>query len=102
MADQTPPVVEEPRASVFSNLIAIVGLIILIVVVIWGLIHLVGLSQGWFASLFNAGTPKITITAPAQVNADEPFTVSWKYSTTEKGNFAFVYQCKSGLQIKTA
>lgn len=101
MADQKPPVVEEPRASLFSNLVAIVGLVILIVIVIWGLLHLVGLSQGWFSSLFGGGAPKITVTAPATVNADEPFTVSWKYSTTEKGNFAFVYQCKNGLSVKS-
>jgi len=99
MADQKPPVVEEARPSFFSNLIAIVGLIILVVVVIWGLIHLVGLSQGWFSSLFNGGTPNISITAPANVNSGDTFTVSWKYPTSEKGNYAFVYQCKSGLSL---
>jgi hypothetical protein len=102
MADHNPPVVEEPRASIFSNFVAIIGLIILVIVVIWGLFHLIGLSSGWFSTLFNTSTPKVTITAPAQVQSDQPFTVSWKYSTTEKGNFAFVYQCKSGLSMKTA
>lgn len=94
-------VVEEPRASLFSNLVAIVGLIILIVIVIWGLVHLVNLSQGWFSSLFNTG-PKVTITAPAQASSGEPFTVSWKYSSTEKGNYALLFQCKSGLEMKSA
>lgn len=98
-ADHVPPVVEEPRGSLFSNFIAIVGLIILIVVVIWGLAHLIGLSQGWFTSLFNR-TPQIAITAPKEVTAGQPFNISWKYSTTEKGNYAFLYQCKNGLTLK--
>src|SRR4051812_31531574 len=103
MADHNPPVVEQERASFFSNLVAIVGLVILIVIVIWGLLHLVGLSQGWFSSLFGRGNDaKITINAPVSVKSDEPFTVSWKYSTSEKGNFAFVYQCKSGLSVKSS
>ncbi len=100
MADQVPPVVDEPRASLFSNLVAIVGLIILIVVVIWGLIHLVGLSQGWFSNFFTGGEPKITINAPKTVNSGEDFLLSWKFAAKEKGNYAFVYQCKSGLSVK--
>jgi hypothetical protein len=102
MAEHTPPVVEETRPSFFSNLVAIIGLVILVVVVIWGLLHLVGLSQGWFTSLFGSGTPKVTITAPANVTSGQPVTISWKYSSTEKGNFAFVYECKNGLSIKSA
>lgn len=101
MADLHPPVVEETRPSFFSNLIAIVGLILLIVIVIWGLLHLAGLSQGWFSTLFNTGGPKVTVTAPAKVTSGEDFTVTWKYSSSEKGNYAFVYQCKNGLQIKS-
>lgn len=93
-------VVDEPRASLFSNLVAIVGLIILIVVVIWGLLHLVTLSQGWFSSLFNSG-PKITVTAPKQINSGETFTVSWKNSSTDKGNYALLFQCKNGLEMKS-
>jgi hypothetical protein len=102
MADHQPPVVEEQRPSFFSNLVAIIGLIILVVVVIWGLIHLFGLSQDWLSSLFNGGAPKVTVTAPGNVNSGEPFTVSWKYSSSEKGNYAFVYQCKSGLTMKAS
>ena len=101
MANQVPPVIEEPRASLFSNLTAIIGLIILIVIVIWGLVHLAGLSQGWLSGLFGGGGSKVTVTAPAQVTANQPFNVSWKYSTDEKGNYAFLYQCKSGLTFKS-
>jgi cell division septation protein DedD len=101
MADQIPPVIEEPRGSFFSNLVAIIGLIILIVVVIWGLVHLMGLSQSWLSGLFNR-TPKITITAPTQVTSGEKFDISWQYSTEERGNYAFLYQCKSGLTLKSA
>ncbi len=102
MADTNTPhvVVEEPRAGLFSNIIAIVGLIILIAIVIWGLVHLASLSRSWFSSLFHTQAASVVVTAPANATSTVPFTVSWKYSTSEKGNYAFLYQCRSGLTLK--
>lgn len=103
MADTNPQhVVDEPRASLFSNIVAIVGLIILIVIVIWGLLHLAGLSKNWFSGIFPGSTPKVTVTAPKDADSGKAFNVSWKYSTDEKGNFAFLYQCRAGLSLKNA
>ncbi|MBI5470478.1 hypothetical protein HY968_04155 [Candidatus Kaiserbacteria bacterium] len=102
MADANPQhvVVEEPRAGLFSNIVAVVGLIILIVIVIWGLLHLASLSRGWLSFLFNRAVAKVEVTAPANATSSIPFSISWKYSTSEKGNYAFLYQCRAGLSLK--
>ena len=98
-------VADEPRPSFFANVVAIIGFIILIVVVIWGLVHLTSLSKGWLSNLnlFNrTSAPAIAVTAPATVNSGDPFTVSWKYATTEKGNYALLYKCANGVKVKFA
>ncbi len=103
MADSpTHVVVEETSGGLFSNIVAIIGLIILIVVVIWGLVHLASLSKNWFSGIFPGSAAKITVQAPASVNSGAPFTVSWKYPTSDKGNYAFLYQCRTGLQLTNA
>lgn len=95
----THTVVEKrPKQDLFSNILAIVGLVILAVIVIWGLLHLATLVAPSLSSLFSS-TPKIQITAPVSATSGTPFTVSWKYSTSEKGAYAFLYQCKNGLQF---
>lgn len=84
----------EPRASLVSNTLAIVGFIIVIVIVLWGLFHIARLGVPWLSSLFGDRAASIQVTAPASVTSGVPFTVSWKYSTSEKGTYAFLYQCK--------
>src|SRR3989338_3802709 len=95
-----PPVPREPKTSMLSNILAIVGVIILIVIILWGLFHIANLGSPWLSSLFNT-TPSTTIkvTAPARVISGDMFTVSWNYSTTEKGSYAFLYQCKGNIHI---
>ena len=93
---------EEPRASLFSNILAIAGFIILIVIVVWGLVHLASISRDWFSSLFGtSSTSTIEVTTPATATSATPFTVSWKYSPPVKGTYAFLYSCKSGFQFQT-
>ena len=96
-------VIEEPRASFFSNVVAIIGLIVLIVVVIWGLVHLVSVSREWFASTFlgRSVSSTIQVTSPSSATTGETFDVSWKYVSSDKGNYAFLYQCRAGLKLKT-
>src|SRR3990167_5079959 len=94
---------EEPKASFFSNIIAIIGFIILVTIVIWGLVNLAGISREWFASLFGAKkAAAIEVSAPATTTSGTPFTVSWKYNEPAKGTYAFLYQCRVGLQFKTS
>jgi len=84
----------EPKASLVSNTLAIVGFIIVIVIVLWGLFHIATLGAPWFSSLFGKGSDSIQITVPAGVTSGTPFAITWKYSTSEKGSYAFLYQCK--------
>ncbi len=93
---------EEPRSSFVSNIIAIAGFIILIVVVIWGLIHLASLSRGFLASLFGGSSRDvITLSAPATIASGQNFTLSWKYNPVQKGTYAFLYQCDANVQMRT-
>ncbi len=92
----------EPQATLLSNIIAIVGLIVLIVVIIWGLVHLAGLSQSFFSSLFGRPAATLGLTAPASATSRVPFNVSWSYKPTVSGSYAFLYQCASGFQFETS
>src|SRR3989344_4511322 len=89
-ASYTP---EEPKTSLASNILAIVGFIILIVVVIWGLVHLASLSRGWFSSFFGESAAAIEVTAPKSATSGTPFTVSWKYEEPTEGSYALLYPC---------
>ena len=100
MADSTG-VQEARERNLFSSTIAIIGFIILIVIAVWGLVHGARLSGSWFTSLFNRSAPAITLTAPKSANSGTPFSISWKYTTSDKGMYAFLYQCKTGLQFQT-
>ncbi len=92
----------EPKASLVSNTLAIVGFIIVIVIVLWGLFHIATLGAPWFSSLFGTGSNSIKVTAPANVTSGTAFPVSWKYSTSEKGTYAFLYQCKDIVHFQAA
>ena len=98
---RAPYAPEEPKPSIVSNILAIVGFIILIVVVIWGLVHLTSISRSWFSSLFGKSETAIEVTAPESAASGAPFTVSWKYDEPTSGTYAFLYQCESGLQFQT-
>ncbi len=92
---------EKPKQDLLSNALAIAGLVILAVIVIWGVLHLVSLFSPSFSSLFS-GTPKIQVTAPASATSGTPFSINWSYLPSEKGTYAFLYQCKTDLQFTIA
>ncbi len=92
----------EPKASLVSNALAIVGFIIVIVIVLWGLFHIATLGMPWFSSLFGGGSQTITVEAPENVTSGTAFAITWKYSTSEQGTYAFLYQCKDVLHFQTA
>ncbi|MEK7092867.1 MAG: hypothetical protein AAB927_00100 [Patescibacteria group bacterium] len=102
-AGQSPlggaPARAEP-ISVFANVLAIAGLIILVIIVLWGIIHIFSLSGGWFSSLFSGSrNTAIQVTVPPQANSGEPVAVNWKYSPSVKGNYALLYPCTAGLSF---
>ena len=89
---------ESKSTSILSNILAIAGLILLVIVLLWGLLHLASLTSGWFSSLFSS--PKdttIALIAPTDMYTGQSSEVSWRYSPKTDGRYAFVYQCKSGL-----
>jgi len=92
---------EEPKPTLLSSILAIVGLVILVIVIIWGLVHLASLSSSFFSSLFARPAASITLTAPSSVTSRTDFTVSWNYTPTTAGSYAFLYQCESGFQLQT-
>ena len=98
MSDHAAPASSE-KPSLLSNVLAIIGLIILVVIIVWGLVHLAELSSGWFSSLFGKSTPTIQVTAPSDAVSGTAATVSWNYSTSASGSYAFLYQCQTGLQF---
>jgi hypothetical protein len=99
---QTPIEREDRGPSLLSNILAILGFIILLAIIIWGLIHLATLASPWLSSLLNKNVPAaIEVTAPAQAISGTAFTVSWKYSPAAAGSYAFLYQCKDNFQFET-
>ncbi len=87
------------KASLLSNILAIIGLIILVIIIVWGLVHVAELSSGWFTSIFPASGPSIKVSAPSDAASGAPVTLSWNYSTTAAGSYAFLYQCQSDFQF---
>src|SRR3990167_10652225 len=92
----------EPRASLVSNTLAIVGFIIVIVIVLWGLFNIATLGTPWLSSLFGGSSDSIKVTVPTTVTSDTPFAITWKYSTSEQGTYAFLYQCKDVVRFRSA
>ena len=86
------------KPSLLSNILAIIGLIILVVIIIWGLVHLAQLSSGWFSGLFQKSTPALKINAPADAISGTPVTISWG-SNAATGTYAFLYQCQQTVQF---
>jgi hypothetical protein len=89
----------QEKPSLLSNILAIIGLIILVVIIIWGLVHLAQLSSGWFSSLFQKSTPSLKINAPADALSGAPVPISWDYTTSATGSYAFLYQCQQNVQF---
>ncbi len=91
---------QEQRPSLLSSLLAIAGFITIIVIVLWGLFHIARLASPWFSSLFDKSAVSIQVSAPANVTSGENFTISWKYSTTDSGMYALLYQCKNNVRLE--
>ena len=101
-APELLPEREESRSmTMLSNALAIIGFIILIVIVVWGLVHIASLSTSSFGSLFSS-SPKVVVTAPKNGTSGQPVALSWKYTGKETGSFAFLYQCQQNFQFITS
>lgn len=97
---------ESPKTGMFSNILAVAGLVVLIAIIIWGLSHLASLSKSLvfssFSSLFYPSSKSIKVTVPSgNIPSGEEFAVSWKYTPKSTGTYALLYQCHEGFQFKT-
>lgn len=102
MPPMTPVAPPSDKSNLISNILAIVGFIIVTVIVVWGLLSLAGFSKPFWGSIFKK-TAAIKVTVPTSaVPSGQPLTVSWKYDSKLPGTFAFLYQCRTGFQFKTA
>lgn len=97
MSDHHAAGAEKP--SLLSNILAIIGLIILVIIIIWGLVHLAELSSGWFSSLFAQSGPTLKVNAPADAISGAPVSITTNYSTAATGTYAFLYQCQPDVQF---
>lgn len=84
----------------FTDILTIIGLAILFIIIIWGLIHLVELVVSSYSG--NQPAPTIQVVAPAQATAGKSVTVSWNYSPSKPGSYAFLYECQSGLSFQSS
>src|SRR3989338_11308531 len=91
----------EPKASLVSNPLAIVGFVIVIVIVLWGLFNIATLGTPWLSSLFGGSSDSIKVTVPATVTSGTPFAITLKYSNSEQGTYAFLYQCKDVVHFRS-
>lgn len=101
MTDHTHIEVQDDRPGVISNIIAVLAFIVVIGIVVWGLLHLAGVSTSWFTSLFPHSTPTLQVTAPKTATPGTPIDITWKYAPTNSGTYAFLYQCRDGVSLKT-
>jgi hypothetical protein len=85
--------------TMVANTLAIAGSIILVVIIMWGLVHLLSLSGGFLSSLFGGGDDGITVSAPPEVVSGEAFTISWEHEANENGMYALLYPCAEGLRF---
>ncbi|HTR18986.1 MAG TPA: hypothetical protein VMH91_03370 [Candidatus Paceibacterota bacterium] len=92
---------EGRTSSLLTDILTIVGFAILFIIIIWGFVHLVSLIYTSLSSKFSNTAPSIEVTAPAQATSGQPMTISWTYSPSVQGSYAFLYQCENGLSFDT-
>jgi len=82
---------QEP--GTLSRALALLGFIIILIIVVWGLIHVAQLSSPWFASLFRQAPPPAT---PATIVIKEPI----KIAPSPKAQTAVTYSGPADLYVQ--
>jgi hypothetical protein len=88
--------------GLLANILAVAGFIILIVIIVWGAYHLLRLTGTGVSTLFSrfGQGDVISVSAPSgAVPSGKGFSLSWKYTPSENGTYAILYQCRSGLRL---
>ncbi|OGG58700.1 hypothetical protein A2765_06615 [Candidatus Kaiserbacteria bacterium RIFCSPHIGHO2_01_FULL_56_24] len=101
-APEHEPERQESRSmAMLSNALAIIGFIILIIIVVWGLIHIASLSSISWGSIFSS-KPRVEIVAPKNATSGESVALTWKYTGKEAGTFSFLYKCAQNVHLLTS
>lgn len=92
---------EEKKPTLFSNILAIIGFLIIIAIILWGFIHIISLVRGTadpisLGSWFSSPAQTLVVTAPQDATAGAVITISWKYKPTVSGIYTFMYKCIDG------
>jgi len=87
--------------STLSTVVAVGGLIVLVIIVLWGLINLLTLSRGWFSSLFER-VERIEVSAPMEFTSGASSLVTWKHELRKEGTYALLYACREGLTFSAS
>jgi hypothetical protein len=90
----------EKKSSLWSDILTIIGFAILFIIIIWGLVHLVELIASSLSPDFAKPAPTIQVSAPAQATSGVPVTISWNYTPSVAGSYAFLYECQTGLTFQ--
>ena len=100
-APELEPERQESRSmAMLSNALAIIGFIILIIIVVWGLVRIASLSSISWGSIFSS-KPRVEVTAPKNATSGESVALSWKYTGKEAGTFSFLYKCAQNVYLLT-
>lgn len=93
------------RPGLIANTLAIAGFVVVVIIIIWGLIHLSTLASPWLSSLFsskNTAASTLTLRAPESVTSGEAFTLNWTNSSASaQGTYSFVYPCSDSVAFAT-
>ena len=90
---------QRSESTLLTDILSIIGFAIVFIIIIWGIFHLASLSGSWFSSWFTKPAPALTVNAPTEATSTYPMQISWNYTTTAVGSYAFLYECKNGLQF---
>lgn len=89
--------VEEKEPSTLSTVLAIVGILVVVIVIIWGLAHLISLSEPWFASLFKS-TPAAEVQTATSTPSMAATTTLQK--VPQSAHKAIAYTSPANLSVR--
>ncbi len=99
-APEIEPLASQERNTT-SNVLAIAGFVLVVLVVLFGSVNIVTTSSAWLSSLLNASGYGISISAPATATDHTSFTLSWTHTQSSDGSYTMLYRCESGVRLQT-
>lgn len=85
-------------ANAAGSFLALVGLIILFIIVLWGLYHLASLASPLISRMFSSSA-RIEVSAPSKATAGTPLPISWKHTAESDGIYKIKYDCLEGVKV---